>query len=159
MGLNLLCLLALGRNAEFHVSVEKLPADILQKNPYIRHPVQLEQFIMEGNYNKVSSNLSSKLTHIKFLNTHYLNHKNYSACACVCFLGYSHERQRPVEVLHVLHQLAPPHHPERDCIMHGEGLRANLAQGLHKDATARFEGKSTFIVSRSCIDVNAPKQL
>ena len=54
MGLNLLGLLALSRNAEFHVSVEKLPADVLQKNPYIRHPVQLEQFIMEGNYNKAS---------------------------------------------------------------------------------------------------------
>jgi len=53
MGLNLLCLLALSRNAEFHVSVEKLPVDVLQKNHYIRHPVQLEQFIMEGNYNKV----------------------------------------------------------------------------------------------------------
>jgi len=53
MGLNLLCLLALSRNAEFHVSVEKLPAEVLQKNHYIRHPVQLEQFIMEGNYNKV----------------------------------------------------------------------------------------------------------
>ena len=56
MGLNLLCLLALSRNAEFHVSVEKLPVDVLQKNHYIRHPVQLEQFIMEGNYNKASSN-------------------------------------------------------------------------------------------------------
>ena len=54
MGLNLLCLLALSRNAEFHVSVEKLPAEVLQKNHYIRHPVQLEQFIMEGNYNKAS---------------------------------------------------------------------------------------------------------
>ena len=56
MGLNLLCLLALSRNAEFHVSVEKLPAEVLQKNHYIRHPVQLEQFIMEGNYNKASCN-------------------------------------------------------------------------------------------------------
>ena len=29
--------------------------EALQNNPYIRCPVRLEQFIMEGSYNKVSS--------------------------------------------------------------------------------------------------------
>ena len=91
IGLNLLCLLALSRNAEFHVSVEKLPADVLQKNIYIKHPVQLEQFIMEGNYNKVIS--IYRLAHIS-----RQPHKKVNL-----FLGDPHERQRPVEVLHVLH--------------------------------------------------------
>ncbi len=53
IGLDLLRMLSQNRIADFHVALEKLPADVLQKDPYIRNPVLLEQFIMEGNYNKV----------------------------------------------------------------------------------------------------------
>eukprot|EP00095_Tigriopus_kingsejongensis_P005493 maker-scaffold619_size123246-snap-gene-0.32 protein:Tk05493 transcript:maker-scaffold619_size123246-snap-gene-0.32-mRNA-1 annotation:"26s proteasome non-atpase regulatory subunit 8" len=53
LGLNLLCLLSKNKIADFHTELEQLPADTLQNNPYIRNPVRLEQFIMEGNYNKV----------------------------------------------------------------------------------------------------------
>lgn len=53
IGLNLLCLLALNRLAEFHTEIELLSPKIIQTNIYIRHPVSLEQYLMEGSYNKV----------------------------------------------------------------------------------------------------------
>ncbi|XP_023319554.1 26S proteasome non-ATPase regulatory subunit 8 [Eurytemora carolleeae] len=53
LGLNLLCLLAQNRVAEFHTELERLPHSETKQNIYIRHPVSLEQYIMEGSYNKV----------------------------------------------------------------------------------------------------------
>jgi 26S proteasome regulatory subunit N12 len=53
LGLNLLCLLSQNRVAEFHTEMELLPADQIAKNVYIIHPVSLEQWLMEGSYNKV----------------------------------------------------------------------------------------------------------
>ena len=52
LGLILLCLLAKNRVAEFHTELERLPANEIKNNVYIRHPVSLEQNIMEGSYNK-----------------------------------------------------------------------------------------------------------
>ncbi|XP_023244119.1 26S proteasome non-ATPase regulatory subunit 8-like [Centruroides sculpturatus] len=52
LGLNLLRLLAQNRMAEFHMELELLPFRELQ-NIYIRHPVSLEQYLMEGSYNKI----------------------------------------------------------------------------------------------------------
>lgn len=54
IGLNLLRLLAQNRIAEFHSELELLPLD-QHLNVYIRHPIALEQFIMEGSYHKVRS--------------------------------------------------------------------------------------------------------
>lgn len=53
LGLNLLCLLAQNRVSEFHTELELLPAKEIQTNVYIRHPVSMEQYLMEGSYNKV----------------------------------------------------------------------------------------------------------
>jgi len=53
LGLNLLCLLSQNRVADFHTELEILPAKEIQNNVYIRHPVSLEQYLMEGSYNKV----------------------------------------------------------------------------------------------------------
>jgi len=53
LGLNLLCLLSQNRVAEFHTELERLPVKDVADNVYIRHPVHLEQYIMEGSYNKV----------------------------------------------------------------------------------------------------------
>ena len=53
MGLNLMCLLSKNNFAGFHTELELLPPDSSQNNPYIRCPVRMEQFIMEGSYNKV----------------------------------------------------------------------------------------------------------
>ncbi|XP_032232516.2 26S proteasome non-ATPase regulatory subunit 8 [Nematostella vectensis] len=53
LGLNLLSLLAQNRLAEFHTELELLPAKELQHNVYIKHSVSLEQYLMEGSYNKV----------------------------------------------------------------------------------------------------------
>jgi len=53
LGLNLLCLLSQNRVAEFHTELERLPLNQIKENVYIRHPVSLEQYIMEGSYNKV----------------------------------------------------------------------------------------------------------
>ncbi|XP_074593554.1 regulatory particle non-ATPase 12 [Brevipalpus obovatus] len=53
LGLNLLCLLSQNRVAEFHTELELLPAHEIKNNIYIKHPVSLEQWLMEGGYNKV----------------------------------------------------------------------------------------------------------
>ncbi|ELU07645.1 hypothetical protein CAPTEDRAFT_162401 [Capitella teleta] len=53
LGLNLLRLLAQNKLADFHTELELLPANALQQNVYIKHPVSIEQYLMEGSYNKV----------------------------------------------------------------------------------------------------------
>uniref|UniRef100_A0A8C5N9H2 26S proteasome non-ATPase regulatory subunit 8 n=1 Tax=Gouania willdenowi TaxID=441366 RepID=A0A8C5N9H2_GOUWI len=53
LGLNLLFLLSQNRVSEFHTELERLSARDIQTNVYIRHPVSLEQYLMEGSYNKV----------------------------------------------------------------------------------------------------------
>lgn len=55
LGLNLLFLLSQNRVAEFHTELELLPADHIQSDVYIRHPLSIEQYLMEGSYNKVTS--------------------------------------------------------------------------------------------------------
>lgn len=52
LGLNLLRLLAKNKLDEFHTEIELLPPST-QDNLYIKHPLQLEQYMMEGSYNKV----------------------------------------------------------------------------------------------------------
>ncbi|KAL6049190.1 26S proteasome non-ATPase regulatory subunit 8 [Balamuthia mandrillaris] len=52
LGLNLLRLLALNRISDFHTELELIPVE-QHENVYIKHPVMLEQYIMEGSYNKV----------------------------------------------------------------------------------------------------------
>ncbi|KAK3258309.1 hypothetical protein CYMTET_32642 [Cymbomonas tetramitiformis] len=52
MGLNFLRLLVQNRTAEFHTEMELLSQESLQ-NVYIKHAIALEQFLMEGAYNKV----------------------------------------------------------------------------------------------------------
>ncbi|CAF0923750.1 unnamed protein product [Didymodactylos carnosus] len=53
LGLNLLCLLSQNRLAEFHTELELLPPKDIQNNLYLKHPVSLEQYLMEGSYNKI----------------------------------------------------------------------------------------------------------
>lgn len=54
-GLNLIRLLTQNRIADFHTTLESLPlpADEINENPFIRHPVNLERWLMEGSYSKV----------------------------------------------------------------------------------------------------------
>jgi hypothetical protein len=52
LGLNLLRLLAEVRYSEFHTELETIGSTNL-KNVYINHPVQIEQALMEGSYNKI----------------------------------------------------------------------------------------------------------
>ncbi|KAI8586842.1 hypothetical protein HDU88_008997 [Geranomyces variabilis] len=53
LGLNLLRLLAQNNISEFHTELELIDPDLLNDNVYIRHPIQIEQCLMEGSYNKV----------------------------------------------------------------------------------------------------------
>ena len=53
LGLNLLRLLSQNRVADFHTELELLPVAINEKEPCIDCPVKLEQWLMEGRYNKV----------------------------------------------------------------------------------------------------------
>ncbi|CAG7848854.1 26S proteasome non-ATPase regulatory subunit 8 AltName: Full=26S proteasome regulatory subunit RPN12; Flags: Fragment [Serendipita indica DSM 11827] len=52
-GLNLIRLLTQNRISDFHTVLESLPPETLQENPFIRHPVNLERWLMEGSYSKV----------------------------------------------------------------------------------------------------------
>ncbi|KAH9943315.1 COP9 signalosome [Epithele typhae] len=54
-GLNLIRLLTQNRIADFHTTLESLPlpADSRSSNPFIAHPINLEQWLMEGSYSKV----------------------------------------------------------------------------------------------------------
>ncbi|GLC35908.1 hypothetical protein PLESTB_000518300 [Pleodorina starrii] len=63
-GLNLLRLLVQNRIAEFHTELELIPPQA-QQEPAILQPVQLEQWLMEGAYNKVlaASNQSASEVH------------------------------------------------------------------------------------------------
>lgn len=53
LGLNLIRLLSQNRVAEFHTELELLPPHEIRQNVYISHPVSLEQWLMEGRYNKL----------------------------------------------------------------------------------------------------------
>lgn len=63
LGLNLLFLLSQNRVAEFHTELELLPADHIQSDVYIRHPLSIEQYLIEGSYNKVNNHFVSVLFH------------------------------------------------------------------------------------------------
>lgn len=53
LGLNLLFLLSQNRVAEFHTELELIPCDIIKSNKFVQHPLALEQYLMEGRYNKL----------------------------------------------------------------------------------------------------------
>jgi len=52
LGLNLMHLLAKNKLDEFHIELELIPL-AQHQDQFIKHPVQLEQYMMEGAYNKV----------------------------------------------------------------------------------------------------------
>ncbi|KAG1668580.1 hypothetical protein FOA52_007315 [Chlamydomonas sp. UWO 241] len=52
LGLDLLRLLVQNRIAEFHTELELIPTEA-QSNPGVQYAIQLEQWLMEGAYNKV----------------------------------------------------------------------------------------------------------
>ena len=52
LGLNLLFLLSQNRMSEFHTELELIPIE-MHSNLFVKHPVTLEQYLMEGSYNKV----------------------------------------------------------------------------------------------------------
>ncbi|KAI8814535.1 COP9 signalosome [Cladochytrium replicatum] len=58
LGLNLLRLLAQNRISEFHTELEQIDAAQMD-SVYIKHPVEIEQSLMEGSYNKVWKNRSN----------------------------------------------------------------------------------------------------
>ncbi|KAJ2450306.1 regulatory particle non-ATPase [Coemansia sp. RSA 2336] len=53
IGLNLLRMLSDNLIADFHTMLERIDLEQLQNNPFIVHPVKLEQALMEGSYKKV----------------------------------------------------------------------------------------------------------
>ncbi|KAI9316438.1 cornichon protein-domain-containing protein, partial [Dichotomocladium elegans] len=53
IALNLLRLLSQNRLSDFHTALEVIDPEQLQTNQYIKQAVDLEQYLMEGSYNKV----------------------------------------------------------------------------------------------------------
>ncbi|XP_063716721.1 26S proteasome non-ATPase regulatory subunit 8-like [Symsagittifera roscoffensis] len=63
VGCHLLCLLSQNKLAQFHSELEMISIGDLLNNIYIKHPVSIEQYLMEGSYNKIflsKSNLPSE---------------------------------------------------------------------------------------------------
>ncbi|KAJ3121185.1 hypothetical protein HK098_003911 [Nowakowskiella sp. JEL0407] len=58
LGLNLLRLLSQNRISDFHTELEQIQPDQLS-NKFIKHPVEIEQCLMEGSYNKVWNSRAS----------------------------------------------------------------------------------------------------
>ncbi|XP_077284578.1 26S proteasome non-ATPase regulatory subunit 8-like isoform X1 [Arctopsyche grandis] len=84
LGLNLLFLLSLNRVAEFHTELELLPVEKIQSDVYIRHSVELEQYLMEGSYNKIylaKKNVPAKNYH--FFMDILLNTLKHEITACL----------------------------------------------------------------------------
>ncbi|KAF5321098.1 hypothetical protein D9619_000770 [Psilocybe cf. subviscida] len=52
-GLNLMRLLTQNRIADFHTTLESIDTEVIAENPFIKHPVNLERWLMEGSYSKV----------------------------------------------------------------------------------------------------------
>lgn len=52
VGLHLLLLLSKNDIADFHTTLENLEDD-MEKDPFVRHPIMLERWLMEGSYDKV----------------------------------------------------------------------------------------------------------
>jgi len=53
LGLRLVLLLVQKRTAEFHTELERIPPHVHENDVYVRHAIQLEQWLMEGSYSKV----------------------------------------------------------------------------------------------------------
>jgi len=53
LGLNLLHLLAQNRLAEFHLELQLLNFSEIQTNNFLRFPVEYEEYLMQGSYNKI----------------------------------------------------------------------------------------------------------
>ena len=65
LGLYLLYLLASERFADFHTELESLSSHE-QSNAFIKYPIQLERYIMEGNYAKVLVEKRDKVFDVLF---------------------------------------------------------------------------------------------
>ena len=46
-------LLTQNRIADFHTTLESIETEVIAENPFIKHPVNLERWLMEGSYSKV----------------------------------------------------------------------------------------------------------
>ena len=60
VGCHLLCLLSQNKLAQFHSELEMISVSDLLNNIYIKHPVSIEQYLMEGSYNKVRSHFETE---------------------------------------------------------------------------------------------------
>ena len=56
VGLNLLRLIAQNQIAAFHSALELVSPELMLSDPFIRYPVAMEQWFMEGAYNKIFKN-------------------------------------------------------------------------------------------------------
>lgn len=61
LGLHLMALLAQNRIAAFHTELELVPIADQHANLYIKFPVELERWLMEGSYNKVLNDAKSSI--------------------------------------------------------------------------------------------------
>jgi len=66
LGLYLLHLLASDRIGDFHTELELIPVED-HANEFIKRPIEIERYLMEGNYTKVLEAQDSKPTHAYFL--------------------------------------------------------------------------------------------
>lgn len=84
LGLNLLFLLSQNRTADFHTELELLPPEELLENSFIKYPVAVDQYLMEGSYNKIyRSKLKVPSKYYKFFVDILLNTVRGEIAECI----------------------------------------------------------------------------
>ena len=61
--------MAQNKVSEFHTEIERLDPAEIHSDIYIKHPIQIEQFLMEGNYNKVTTDFDTLTLILKLSET------------------------------------------------------------------------------------------
>ena len=82
LGLNLLWLLTQNRVAEFHTELELLSPKDIQNNVFIHYPVSVEQYLMEGCYNKVIKCSNGLCNLLIFISTTFLHRFSLQGVRC-----------------------------------------------------------------------------
>ena len=80
LGLNLLHLLAQNRLAEFHLELQLLNFSEIQSNHFLKFPIEFEECLMQGSYNKVKCQLAILLLFWDNINLLVKDRLNSQAC-------------------------------------------------------------------------------
>jgi 26S proteasome regulatory subunit N12 len=78
-------LLTQNRIADFHTTLESIDAEVIAENAFIKHPVNLERWLMEGSYSKVwNAREEAPAEEYKFFVDSLMGTIRYVVQMCIC---------------------------------------------------------------------------